>query len=146
MAVGAWLLKQMKSLSQGLLAKLTWSKERFRCIWCGVLSYSSDAWVTEDKQRCNSNKKHNPDISNIWATSYSSLSESTGVDARLRVRQWPEITWPSLDLGMGASLNWENLTICSVRDIIWRTQVQFELQPTEHVTVGITAYRIIHNR
>jgi len=39
----------------------------------------------------------------------------------------------------------KNLTICSVRDIIWWTQVQFELQPTEHVTIGITAYHIIHN-
>jgi len=36
-------------------------------------------------------------------------------DARLRVSQRPEITWPSLCLVMGASLNWENLTICSVQ-------------------------------
>jgi len=38
MAVGARLLKQMKPLSQGLLAKLTWSRERVRCLRCGVLS------------------------------------------------------------------------------------------------------------
>ena len=31
------------------------------------------------------------------------------------------------------------------RDIFWRTQVQFECRAWEYVTVGITAYRIIHN-
>jgi len=94
------------------------------------------------------NKEHNTDIHSIRATSYSGLSESTGVDARLRVRQWPEITWPSLGLGMGASLNWENdgqFFYLFGRDVIWRTQVQFELHAPEHVTVGVTAYRIIHN-
>ena len=64
---------------------------------CGVLIQQSDARMNGDKQRYNEQQEHNTDIYTIRVTSQSSLSdglsESTGVDARLRVRrQWPEIT------------------------------------------------------
>jgi len=77
------------------------------------------------------------------------LFRSLGVDWRRRAAAHPPVARDHVTitgLSDGRVLKRDNLTICSVRDVIWRTQAQSEFQPTEHVTVGVTAYRRIHNK